>query len=141
MHFWALASLAVVGLFLLFQIYLKILAPLRKRSILKAQGVVFADSPFVAEVKAIGKAPEQRPFHSIFPTMLNELCGGKRLPDIMGACLPGQVILYVNSVALLDDFFIHQNQYLTKSQMCRDHFHFLTNDNVVTKDTFDKTYA
>jgi hypothetical protein len=59
----------------------------------------------------------------------------------MGACLPGQVILYVNSVALLDDFFIHQNQYLTKAQMCRDHFHFLTNDNVVTKDTFDKTYA
>ena len=101
--------MAILGLFLMSQIYLQIVAPLIKRSSLKAQGVFFVDSPILTEVKAIKRFETEKPHHNIFCSVIEALAGGKRLPNVFGMCLPGRTVLFVNSVTHLEDFFIHQN--------------------------------
>jgi len=58
----------------------------------------------------------------------------------MGLCMQGEIFLFINLATLLDDFFVNQNQYLTKSErLARIYTHFIGRS-ITIKDTFDKTY-
>jgi hypothetical protein len=65
--------------------------------------------PIISEVKQIARAAEDKPHHTLLCTMLKLLNGDKNLPEVMGLCMPGEVFVFINSVALIDDFFVNQN--------------------------------
>ena len=132
-----------MGLLFIALVYRKFVRPMIERSRLRKQGVMYLDRPFVGEISAITEMAEKRPFESIFAEisrMIGLQKNGGKMPAVTGICLPGRVLVSINSVDFLEDVYIKQNAFNTKLVEDARIFCIMGERNVVFMDTFHKDY-
>ena len=62
------------------------------------------------------------------------------MPPINGLCLPGRILVSINSVEFLDDIYMKSNAFNTKHPESQKMFSMVANQNIVFMDTFHKDY-
>ena len=97
----------------------------------------------ISEISVFKNAARESPYEPTLNLIASEL--GKqrkdgKLPPVTGLCLPGRVLLSINSVDFLDDIYVKSNQYNTKLSTEQRIFAILGDKNVVFMDTFHKDY-